>query len=114
MSEQGWRGFLAAEGVNDWVVLHGGATTVFRVGSLSEAAHLAEAVAKAPGIAGAGLLLTLADTRVALAGCRDTPHHDSLATRRLSCSSPLRRPEVEGNPQHAAIERAMGIVRQWT
>ena len=39
MSEQGWRGFLAAEGVEDWVVLHGGATAVFRVGSLSEAAR---------------------------------------------------------------------------
>ena len=35
MSEQGWQGFLAAEGVDDWVVLHGGATAVFRVGSLA-------------------------------------------------------------------------------
>ncbi len=58
MSGQGWHGFFAAEGVNDWVVLHGGARAVFRVGSLSEAAHLAEAVAKSPGIAGAGVLLT--------------------------------------------------------
>jgi 4a-hydroxytetrahydrobiopterin dehydratase len=64
MSEQGWHGFLAAEGVDDWVVLHGGATAVFRVGSLSEAARLAEAVAKAPGIAGAGVLLTLTDAHV--------------------------------------------------
>jgi hypothetical protein len=55
VSEQGWHGFLAAEGVDDWVVLYGGATAVFRVGSLSEAARLAEAVAKAPGIAGAGV-----------------------------------------------------------
>ena len=39
MSEQGWRDFLAAEGVNDWVVLHVGATAVFHVGSLSEAAR---------------------------------------------------------------------------
>jgi hypothetical protein len=31
MSEQGWREFLTAEGVDDWVVLHGGATAVFRV-----------------------------------------------------------------------------------
>ena len=37
MSEQGWQDFLAAEGVEDWVVLHGGATAVFRVQSLSEA-----------------------------------------------------------------------------
>jgi 4a-hydroxytetrahydrobiopterin dehydratase len=42
VSEQGWQDFLAAEGVDDWVVLHGGATAVFRVGSLSEAARLAE------------------------------------------------------------------------
>ena len=46
MSEQGWREFLAAEGVDDWVVLHGGATAVFRVPSLGEAAQLAEAVAQ--------------------------------------------------------------------
>ena len=39
MSELGWRGFLAAEGVGDWVVLHGGAMAVFRVASLFEAAR---------------------------------------------------------------------------
>jgi 4a-hydroxytetrahydrobiopterin dehydratase len=71
MSEQGWHDFLAAEGVDDWVVLHGGATAVFRVVSLSEAARLAEAVAKAPGIAGAGVLLTLADARVTVRLSRD-------------------------------------------
>ena len=48
MSEQGWREFLAAEGVDDWVVLHGGAIAVFRVPSLGEAAQLAEAVARCP------------------------------------------------------------------
>lgn len=46
MSEQGWRQFLAADGVGDWVVLHGGATAVFRVPSLHDAARLA---AKAAG-----------------------------------------------------------------
>lgn len=71
MSEQGWHEFLAAEGVDDWVVLHGGATAVFRVGSLSEAACMAEAVARAPGIAGAGVLLTLADGRVTIRLTRD-------------------------------------------
>jgi predicted 3-demethylubiquinone-9 3-methyltransferase (glyoxalase superfamily) len=40
MSEQGWKDFLAAEGVDDWVVLHGGAATAFRVGSAREAAPL--------------------------------------------------------------------------
>ena len=34
MSEQGWQKFLAADGIEDWVVLHGGATAVFRVASL--------------------------------------------------------------------------------
>ena len=50
MSAQGWRAFLAADGVDDWVVLHGGATAVFDVGSLGAAAHLAEAVARVPGV----------------------------------------------------------------
>ncbi|HJY40929.1 MAG TPA: VOC family protein [Steroidobacteraceae bacterium] len=71
MSEQGWRDFLAAEGIDDWVVLHGGATAVFRVGSLSRAAHLVEAFATAPGIAGAGVLLTLADAHVTVRLSRD-------------------------------------------
>jgi 4a-hydroxytetrahydrobiopterin dehydratase len=83
MSEQGWQGFLAAEGVEDWVVLHGGATAAFRVGSLSEAARLAEAIAKAPGISGAAVLLTLADTRVTVRLSRDVwnlaPSHVELA-----------------------------------
>ena len=50
MSEQGWRDFLSAEGVEDWVVLHGGPTAVFRVGSLLEGAQLAVAVAAVPGL----------------------------------------------------------------
>jgi 4a-hydroxytetrahydrobiopterin dehydratase len=83
MREQGWHGFLAAEGVDDWVVLHGGATAVFRVGSLGEGARMAEAIAKAPGIAGAGVLLTLADTRVTVRLTRDIwnlePRHVQFA-----------------------------------
>ena len=83
MSEQGWQGFLAAEGVEDWVVVHGGATAVFRVGSLSDGARLAEAIAQSPGIAGAGVLLTLADSRVTARLSRDLwnlePRHIELA-----------------------------------
>jgi 4a-hydroxytetrahydrobiopterin dehydratase len=83
MSEQGWKEFLAAEGVEDWVVLHGGATAVFRVGSLGEAARLAEAVAKTPGLAGRGLLLTVADDRLTVRLSRDLwqlePEHVHLA-----------------------------------
>jgi 4a-hydroxytetrahydrobiopterin dehydratase len=59
MSEQGWRSFLSASGIDDWVVLHGGATAVFRVGSLDEAVRLAAAVVAAPGVEGAGVLLTI-------------------------------------------------------
>jgi 4a-hydroxytetrahydrobiopterin dehydratase len=64
MSEQGWHEFLAAEGVEDWVVLHGGATAVFRVRSLRESVRLAEAVAETPGVQGSGAMLTLADARL--------------------------------------------------
>jgi len=60
-SEQGWRDFLAAQGGSDWVVLHGGATAVFRVGSVVEAARLAEAISHVPGLDGAGVLITIAD-----------------------------------------------------
>jgi 4a-hydroxytetrahydrobiopterin dehydratase len=52
MSEQGWRRFLAADGLDDWVVLHGGPTAVFRAGSAAEAARLAVAVAEVDGIEG--------------------------------------------------------------
>jgi 4a-hydroxytetrahydrobiopterin dehydratase len=71
MSEQGWHDFLAAEGVEDWVVLHGGATAVFRLGSLREAARLAQAVSDALGIDGSGVVLTLADDRFTIRLNRD-------------------------------------------
>jgi len=63
MSEEGWRQFLAAEGVDDWVVLHGGPTAVFRVESLQEAARLAVAVADVDGLE-RRTLLTLASDRL--------------------------------------------------
>jgi 4a-hydroxytetrahydrobiopterin dehydratase len=66
MSEQGWQEFLAAEGLDDWVVLHGGATAVFRVASLGAAARLAEAIAGVPGVDGSGALLTIADDRLSV------------------------------------------------
>jgi 4a-hydroxytetrahydrobiopterin dehydratase len=84
MSEQGWRMFLAAAlasssagdaevdaatagagtagaaatGVGDWVVLHGGATAVFRLPSLADAARLAEVVSRIPGSDGIVMTLT--------------------------------------------------------
>jgi 4a-hydroxytetrahydrobiopterin dehydratase len=71
MSEEGRRAFLTAEGVGDWAVLHGGATAVFRVRSLGEAARLADAIATVPGVANAGVLLTLASEHVAVRLTRD-------------------------------------------
>ena len=70
VSEQGWRAFLSAEGVDDWVVLHGGAAAVFRVRSLGDAARLAGAVAQVPGVEGSGVLLTVADDRLTVRLCR--------------------------------------------
>lgn len=64
MSEQGWRQFLAAEGVDDWVVLHGGASAVFHVPSLGAAAQLAAAVAHVPGLEHSGALMTVTDDRL--------------------------------------------------
>ena len=61
MSEQGWREFLSAEGVDDWVMLHGGPTAVFRVGSLREAAQLAAAVVEVPGLEPRTLLTAASD-----------------------------------------------------
>jgi 4a-hydroxytetrahydrobiopterin dehydratase len=66
MSEQGWRDFLAADGVDDWVVLHGGATAVFKVGSIGEAGRLAAAVAEIDGIEGSDALLTIVDDSLAV------------------------------------------------
>ena len=71
MDEQGYQEFLSADGVNDWVVLHGGATAVFRVGSLGEAARLAGSVADIPGLEGTGVLLTVGDGFLAVRLTRD-------------------------------------------
>lgn len=83
MSEAGWRGFLVANGVDDWVVLHGGATTVFRAGSLGEAARLAEAVSQVADLDGSGALLTIADAHLTVRLTRDMwqlePRHIELA-----------------------------------
>ena len=83
VSEEGWRAFLVAEGVGDWVVLHGGATTVYRVGSLSEAADLAVALAQVPGLEESGTLLTVAADHLTVRLTRDIwqlePRHVDLA-----------------------------------
>lgn len=74
MSEQGWQMFLAAEGVDDWVVLHGGATAVFRVPSLTQAVKLADDVAHVPGLEGSGTQLSITDGRLSVRLTRDMWH----------------------------------------
>jgi 4a-hydroxytetrahydrobiopterin dehydratase len=74
MSRQGWREFLDAEDVEDWVVLHGGATAVFRVRSLAEAVELARAVAQVPGLDGSGVALTIADHHLGVRLSRNLSH----------------------------------------
>lgn len=71
MSEQGWRDFLVAKGVEDWVVVHGGAVAIFRLASLSEAVRLAKAVSDGLGTEGSGVMLTLADDRMTVRLSRD-------------------------------------------
>jgi 4a-hydroxytetrahydrobiopterin dehydratase len=71
MSEDGWRTFVAAEGVDDWVVLHGGATAAFRVAAMGDAARLAEAIAGVRGIAEAGAVFTITDARLTVRLTRD-------------------------------------------
>jgi len=58
MSEEGWHAFLTADGVEDWVVLHGGPVAAFRTGSLAESATLAAAVAEVDGVAESNVALT--------------------------------------------------------
>jgi 4a-hydroxytetrahydrobiopterin dehydratase len=71
MSEQGWRAFLDADGVDDWAVLHGGATAVYRVESLSDAVRFADGIANATELANAGVLLTLSAQQVTVRLTRD-------------------------------------------
>ena len=83
MSEAGWKAFLAADGLDDWAVLHGGAVTVYPAASLAEALRLADAVAGVPGFAGSSAVLTLGDDRLSVRLTRDMwalePHHIELA-----------------------------------
>jgi 4a-hydroxytetrahydrobiopterin dehydratase len=83
MSRQGWRDFLAADGVEDWVVLHGGAAAAYDVGSLAEASALAAGICGVAGVAGSDALLTLTDRRLTVRLTRGVeglePYHVVLA-----------------------------------
>ena len=83
MSRQGWRDFLGADGVEEWVVLHGGATAAYDVGSIAEASALASEITHVPGVDDSGVLLTLSDRRLTVRLTRGVEflerHHIDLA-----------------------------------
>jgi 4a-hydroxytetrahydrobiopterin dehydratase len=58
MSEEGWRAFLAADGLDDWVVLHGGPVAAFGTGSLKESAQLGAAISQVDGLDERNVALT--------------------------------------------------------
>jgi 4a-hydroxytetrahydrobiopterin dehydratase len=92
MSEQGWREFLGADGIDDWVVLHGGATAVFSVGSVLEATRLAGAVA-AVAENERGIVMTVAFERLTVRLTRDIwqlePRHVAVARAVSAIASTL-------------------------
>jgi 4a-hydroxytetrahydrobiopterin dehydratase len=96
VSERGWKAFLDAEDLDDWVVLHGGATAVFRVGSLDQAVALAAAVAHVPGLEESGSLLTIA-----------SDHLSVRLTRGVFRLEPL---HVELARAVSAVARSRGVV----
>jgi 4a-hydroxytetrahydrobiopterin dehydratase len=109
MSNQGWREFLDAEDVEDWVVLHGGATAVFRVRSLGEAEELARAVAQVPGIGGAGVVLTIADDHLTV---RLSRHFSQLERKHLDLAravTAVARAQGAGPDRAAAQEVQLAI-----
>ena len=77
MSEEGWREFLAGEGLDDWVVLHGGATAVYRTSSLREAAALARAIGHLPAVDRSGTVITVGHGRLSVRVSRDVWHLES-------------------------------------
>ncbi len=83
MSEQGWRAFNAADDLDDWAVLHGGPTAVFRTDSMVEAARLAETIAGLPGVAGSRAALSITEGRLSVRLTREMwatePEHIELA-----------------------------------
>lgn len=64
MSKQSWLAFLAAEGLEDWVVLHGGATAAFRVSAAEAGGRLIQAIAGIDGFEDAGAILSLSGNLV--------------------------------------------------
>jgi 4a-hydroxytetrahydrobiopterin dehydratase len=72
LSEQFWKEFLEADGLEDWVVLHGGPSAVFLTETLVDAAELARAIAQLPGLDGSYAQLTIVSKRLTVRLTRET------------------------------------------
>ena len=84
MSDQGWQEFLRTEGLDDWVVLHGGPTAVFKTATLADGANLALAIAELPGIDAGHVHISLVSTALTIRITRDVQimelEHIAVAT----------------------------------
>jgi 4a-hydroxytetrahydrobiopterin dehydratase len=89
MSDQGWKDFLEADDLEDWVVLHGGPTAVFQTRTLADAAALAQEIAQLPGLDG-------------------TPAHMSIVTKSLTIR--LTREVSNTEVEHIAIAREISKI----
>ena len=107
MSEQGWRDFVAADGLDDWVVLHGGATAVFEAASFGKAAELAERVAELPDADGAETVLTITAGRLSVRLTRDMwqleRHHVALARQISAVAREHRATPVRSSVQEVQL-----------
>ncbi len=80
MSEEGWRRFLSererGQGLDDWVVVHGGATAFFATEGLLPAAALAHGIAEVAREASTQPLLSLIEHGLSVRLTRDVWHLD--------------------------------------
>jgi 4a-hydroxytetrahydrobiopterin dehydratase len=78
MSEQGWKEFLAADDLTDWVVLHGGPTAVFKIKTFAEAAHFFQALAQLPQLIGTNAQVNVVSERVTVRLTREVWNIESV------------------------------------
>jgi 4a-hydroxytetrahydrobiopterin dehydratase len=83
VSEAHWKEFLQADGLEDWVVLHGGPSAVFLTSSLADAAELGRAVARLHGLEDSHTQLSIVSKRLTVRLTREIwkiePDHITLA-----------------------------------
>lgn len=77
MSDQGWKEFLAADGLEDWVVLHGGPTAVFQTKTLADAANLAQLIAQLPGLDGTNAHMSVLTNSLTIRLTREVSNTES-------------------------------------